>query len=129
MSYTQFAYSDVAVSQKSVEAGGLNSSGDLHLQVTATVRNTGPVAGTEVVQLYTRALGASVEEPVRELKGFERVSLKPGESKKVTFTLGFDQLAYYTADLKRTVEPGTKYTVFVGGSSDATEHAEFSVTP
>jgi beta-glucosidase len=81
------------------------------------------------VQLYTRVLGASVEEPVRELKGFQRVTLKPGESKQVTFTLGFDQLAYYTADLKRTVEPGTKYTVFVGGTSDATEHADFSVTP
>ncbi|HWZ12047.1 MAG TPA: glycoside hydrolase family 3 N-terminal domain-containing protein [Acidobacteriaceae bacterium] len=136
LSYTQFAYSDVAVSKKSVEAGLVNTASDprlriapANLQVTATVRNTGPVAGTEVVQLYTRVLGASVEEPVRELKGFERVTLQPGESKKVTFTLGFDQLAYYTADLKRTVEAGTQYTVFVGGSSEATEQAGFTVTP
>lgn len=136
LSYSQFSYSNVAVSKKSIEAGWLNTSGDPRLriapanvQVTATVRNAGPVAGTEVVQLYTRVLGASVEEPVRELRAFERVTLAPGESKPVTFTLGFNDLAYYTADLKRTVEAGTKYTVWVGGSSEATEQAEFSVTP
>ena len=136
LSYTQFQYSGVSVDKQNLQAGWLKTSGDPRLRiapanvhVTATVRNTGAVAGTEVVQLYTRVLGASVEEPVRELKGFERVTLAPGESKQVSFTLGFDQLAYYTADLKRTVEPGTKYTVFVGGSSEANEQAEFSVTP
>src|SRR6202040_2305554 len=117
LSYTQFQYSGVSVDKQSLQAGWLKTSGDprlriapANLHVTATVRNTGAVAGTEVVQLYTRVLGASVEE-------------------QVSFALGFDQLAYYTADLKRAVEPGTKYTVFVGGSSDASEQAEFSVTP
>lgn len=128
LSYTEFAYSNVAVDTPSVAAARLSGKG-VPIHVTATVRNTGPVAGTETVQLYTRVLGASVEEPVRELKRFERVSLAPGESKQVTFDLGFNDLAYYTAGLKRAVEPGTKYTVFVGGSSNATDQAEFTVTP
>ena len=57
--------------------------------VTATVKNTGEREGTEIVQCYVRNLGASLEQPVRSLKGFERVTLKPGESKQVTFKLGF----------------------------------------
>jgi beta-glucosidase len=83
------------------------------------VRNTGSVAGTEVVQLYLRNTNASVEQPVRELKGFTRVALAPGESKRVTFSLGFDELSFYNADVKRTVEP-TTYKIWLGGSSLAT---------
>jgi beta-glucosidase len=96
------------------------------IEVEVDVKNTSPVAGTETVQLYVRDLVASVEQPVRELKGFERVTLGPGEQKHVTFTLGFDDIAFYNVALKRVVEPGT-FKVWVGGSSAAKDEGEFTV--
>ena len=63
------------------------------------MKNTGPVPGTEVAQLYIRNTGGSVEEPVRELRGFQRVTLKPGESQALEFTLGFDELSYYNLEM------------------------------
>ncbi len=87
--------------------------------VGVDVRNTGSVAGTEVVQIYIRDTEASVEQPVRELKGFTRVTLAPGETKQVTFPLGFDELNFYNVEMKKTVEP-TTYDIWVGGSSLAT---------
>jgi beta-glucosidase len=71
------------------------------------------------VQLYLRNTEASVEQPVRELKGFTRVTLAPGETRHVTFPLGFDELNFYSADLKKIVEP-TTYEIWLGGSSLAT---------
>ncbi|MHB1273707.1 MAG: fibronectin type III-like domain-contianing protein [Rhodanobacter sp.] len=94
----------------------------------ATVKNTGKREGTEVAQLYVRNLGASVEQPVRSLQGFTRVTLKPGESKQVRFQLGFPELSFYNVRSQQVVEP-THYTVWVGGSSLATERADFVVTP
>ncbi len=91
------------------------------------VTNTGSVAGTEVVQLYIRDTVASVEQPVRELKGFARVELAPGETTHVTFPLGFDELNFYNVEVKRTVEP-TIYDIWVGGSSLATAETSFKVT-
>jgi beta-glucosidase len=85
------------------------------------------VAGTEVAQLYIRNSGGTVEEPVRELRGFQRVTLKPGESRQLTFTLGFDELSYYNLDMERVIEP-TEYQVWVGGSSEATLGTQFEVT-
>jgi beta-glucosidase len=90
------------------------------------VKNTGSVAGTEVVQLYIRNTEASVEQPLRELKGFARVTLAPGEQKHVEFPLGFDELNFYNAELKRTVEP-TTYSIWVGGSSLATAETKLQV--
>jgi beta-glucosidase len=90
------------------------------------LRNTGSVAGTEVVQLYIRNTAASVEQPVRELKGFARVTLTPGEQKHVEFPLGFDELSFYNVDIKRTVEP-TTYQIWVGGSSLATAETSLQV--
>jgi beta-glucosidase len=87
--------------------------------VGVDVKNTGSVAGTEVVQLYIRNTVASVEQPVRELKGFARVTLAPGETKHVDFPLGFDELNFYNVQIQRTVEP-TTYKIWVGGSSLAT---------
>ena len=84
--------------------------------VTATVRNTGSRDGTEVVQCYVRNLGASLEQPVRSLEGFERVRLKPGESKQVSFKLGFPELSFYDNSGRAVIEQ-TDYTVWVGGSS------------
>jgi len=94
--------------------------------VGVDVKNTGSVAGTEVVQLYIRNTAASVEQPVRELKGFQRVQLAAGESKHVEFSLGFDELNFYNAEIKRTVEP-TTYSIWVGGSSLATAETSFKV--
>jgi len=127
LSYTKFAYESVAVSRHSVpikEASRENAK-DL-ITVTATVKNTGDREGAEIVQCYVRNLGASLEQPVRNLKGFERVTLKPGESKQVTFKLGFPELSFYNNDGHPVVET-TDYTVWVGGSSTADLHDEFKI--
>jgi beta-glucosidase len=94
--------------------------------VGVDVKNTGSVAGTEVVQLYIRNTAASVEQPVRELKGFARVTLAPGEQKHVAFPLGFDELNFYHVDIQRTVEP-TTYKIWVGGNSLATAETSLQV--
>jgi len=129
LSYTTFGYSDVQVSRRRVPLGEANDRNAKHLvTVTATVKNTGSRAGTEVVQLYVRNLGASLEQPVRSLQGFQRVALKPGESRRVTFQLGFPELSFWNARSEEVVEP-TRYTVWVGGSSTANQQAGFEVTP
>jgi beta-glucosidase len=120
LSYTRFSYSQPTISRAEVPVREVGASG--HKPVTTVgvdVKNTGSVTGTEVVQLYIRNTVASVEQPVRELKGFARVTLSPGEQKHVEFPLGFDELSFYSAEIKRTVEP-TTYKIWVGGSSLAT---------
>jgi beta-glucosidase len=87
LSYTSFELRDLALSATAV-------TGSATLTVSATVTNTGQVAGDEVVQLYTRTLGASVTRPVKELRGFQRLTLQPGEAKRVTFQLHLHQTAY-----------------------------------
>jgi beta-glucosidase len=106
LSYTTFALSD------------LRTASDKHNRFTvgATIANTGARAGDEVVQLYIHHVSASVTPAVRELKGFTRVSLKPGEKKDVSFTLGPRELGLWGADMKWSVEPGT-VEVFIGTSS------------
>jgi len=78
------------------------------------------------VQLYIRNTSASLEQPLRELKGFSRVTLAPGESKHVIFPLGFDELNFYNEALKQTVEP-TTYDIWVGGSSLATAQTALKI--
>jgi beta-glucosidase len=78
------------------------------------------------VQLYIHDLVSSVTRPVQELKGFRRIHLKPGESKKVEFPLGFDELSFYDVNMKRIVEPG-RFEVMVGGSSDKVSKANLDV--
>jgi beta-glucosidase len=97
------------------------------LTVTVDVTNDGAQPGTEVVQLYLRDDAASVTRPVRELRGFRRVPLGPGEHQTVTFQLGPDDLAMYDREMRRVVEPGG-FTVWAGGSSAATLEAHFTVT-
>jgi beta-glucosidase len=131
LSYTQFDYSPVTLSTSSVPISKLMSApgqgiSQPAIEATTTVRNAGAVAATEIVQLYIRIRGASVEEPLRVLKGFERVSLEPGESKKVTFPLGFQELSFINAKSQRVVEPAD-YSIYVGGSSKASQSAEFKV--
>jgi beta-glucosidase len=127
LSYTKFSYERVAVSRHALplkEASRADAQ-DL-ITVTANVKNTGDVEGTEIVQCYLRNLGASLEQPVRSLKGFERITLKPGESKQVTFRLGFSEISFYNNDGRSIVE-ATDYTVWVGGSSTADLHDEFKI--
>jgi beta-glucosidase len=129
LSYTRFAYSDVRVSRSALPLAEANRPDARSLvTVTATLTNTGKREGTEVAQLYVRNLGASVEQPVRSLKGFQRITLKPGQSRQVRFELGFPELSFYDVHSRQVVEP-TRYTVWVGGSSQATEQAGFEVRP
>jgi beta-glucosidase len=128
LSYTTFAYSDVRVSRSALPLAEANRPAARSLlAVTATLTNTGKREATEVAQLYVRNLGASVEQPVRSLKGFQRVTLKPGESRQLRFELGFPELSFFNVHSRQVVEP-THYTVWVGGSSQATDQAEFDIT-
>ncbi len=127
LSYTQFAYSDVKVSRTALPSAEARrqTTGKL-ITVTATVKNVGTRAATEVPQCYVRNVGASLEQPVRALKGFRRVTLQPGESISVSFDLGFDELSFFNNEGQRLVE-ATHYTAWVGGSSTATEFTDFSI--
>ncbi len=127
LSYTRFSYSTPTISRAEVPVKEvLGSRNGPVAMVGVDVKNTGSVAGTEVVQLYIRNTWASVEQPVRELKGFARVALAPGETKRVEFPLGFDELNFYNVEVQRTVEP-TTYKVWVGGSSLATAETELKI--
>jgi beta-glucosidase len=127
LSYTKFAYQDVSVSTHSLSMKEASRTDAKELiTVTATVKNTGDREGTEIVQCYVRNVGTSLEQPVRSLKGFERVTLKAGESKQVTFKLGFPELSFYNNQGGPVIE-ATDYTVWVGGSSTADQHDEFKI--
>jgi beta-glucosidase len=127
LSYTRFGYSTPTVSRATVPLKEVTDSRrDPVVTVGVDVRNTGSVAGTEVVQLYLRNLNASIEQPVRELKGFTRVTLAPGESKHVDFPIGFDELNFYNVDVKQVVEP-TQYKIWVGGSSLASAETSIQI--
>jgi beta-glucosidase len=126
LSYTRFSYAQPVVNKAQIALADVAAGHGPELTVGVDVRNSGSVAGTEVVQLYLRNTSASVEQPVRELKGFQRVTLAPGETKHVEFPLGFDELSFYNVESKRVVEP-TTYKVFVGGSSLASAETTFEV--
>lgn len=131
LSYTRFDYSPVSLNTETVHVAQLMRAPDqgnpqAAIDATVNVRNAGRVAGTEVVQLYIRIRGASVEEPVRALEGFQRVTLQPGESKQIHFPLGFHELSFINTKSQRVVEPA-QYTVFVGGSSQSTQSANFQI--
>jgi beta-glucosidase len=110
LSYTTFAVGRPTVSPASIPRDG-------QATVTVTVTNTGKRRGDEVVQLYIRDVVSSVTRPIKELAGFERVTLDPGQSRTLTFTLGPDALALVGSDMKRLVEPG-RFDVMVGTSSE-----------
>ncbi|MDR0799438.1 MAG: beta-glucosidase BglX [Dysgonamonadaceae bacterium] len=109
LSYTTFAYSDLQLSAQEIKTGG-------SIKVSCSVKNTGAREGAEIVQLYIRDLVGSVTRPVRELKAFEKVTLKPGEAKTVEFTLTADALKFYNNKDEEILEPGD-YTLWVGPSS------------
>lgn len=126
LSYTQFAYSPVTLSAATLSARALNSGAAAPLLVSAEVKNLGNRAGTEVVQLYLREQGTSVARPVRELKGFERITLPPGESRRVEFKIGRDELRFWNTDMKDVVEPA-RVTVWVGPNSAEGSQARFDI--
>ncbi len=113
-SYTTFSYANL----RAPAEGRVGDS----LVVSVDVANTGPRAGDDVVQLYVRDDAGSVTRPVRELKGFQRVTLGPGERRTVSFTLRPEHLAFHALDMRKVVEPGT-FTLWAGGSSAATLEA------
>lgn len=125
LSYTTFAYSPVTLSASTVKAADLNA-GKPGLTVTATVTNSGKTAGDETVQMYINERGTSVSRPIRELKGFQKVMLQPGESKTVSFTLGRDELEFWNIDMKDLVEPAT-VKVWVAGNSVDGQPASFTI--
>lgn len=122
LSYTTFAYSDLKLSAKQIKADG-------SITATLNVKNTGKMAGDEVVQLYIHDQTPSVKRPIKELRGFERISLKPGESKKVTLTIPGSKLAFYDEKIHNfRVEP-EMIDVMVGSSSeDIRLKSQFRVT-
>ncbi len=109
LSYATFEYSDLSIQSPEIPPGGSTV-------VRCRVKNTGQRAGDEVVQLYVRDILASVARPVMQLAGFQRVTLKPGESQDVSFSLGREQLQMLDRNLHWVVEPGT-FRVLIGGSS------------
>ncbi|NJC28457.1 glycoside hydrolase family 3 N-terminal domain-containing protein [Neolewinella antarctica] len=120
LSYTTFAYGEPTLLAPAIALADSTT-------VSVTVTNTGDRAGEEVVQLYVRDDYASVGRYNKLLKGFERVALEPGETKTVTFPLGFEQLALYDAELEKVVEAGT-FTISVGGSSRAEDLKTVTLT-
>jgi beta-glucosidase len=129
LSYSTFEFSTPQVSAASASAKAMNGGdgkGEIH--VTATVKNTSDRAGEEVVQFYIRQRGTSVARPVRELKGFQKIALGPGESKSVDFTLGRKQLAFWNIDMKDVVEPA-KVQVWVTSDSASGTPAELEIKP
>ncbi len=120
LSYTTFAISNLKVSAAQVKVGD-------SVTVTADVTNTGTLAGDEVVQLYVHQKFGSDSRPMRELKGFERVSLQPGETRTVTFELGPEQLKYWSTNAGKWVQDAAAFDLWVGSDSRATLHAEFVV--
>lgn len=109
LSYTTFRYDRLRVEHPRIAVDGRQ-------QVDVTVTNTGKRAGDEVVQLYVRDDVASLARPVKQLRGFRRVHLQPGETRTLAFTLGPEDLAFHGIDMRQVVEPGT-FTVFAGGNS------------
>ncbi len=119
LSYTTFSYENLKLSTTKLNENET-------LEVSVTVKNTGNYDGKEVVQLYTRDLVGSITRPVKELKGFQKIFLKKGESKTVTFKLTVEDLKFYNYDLDFVAEPGD-FEVFVGTNSNKTLKSKFEL--
>jgi beta-glucosidase len=119
LSYTQFKMTNLNLSAQSILPNG-------QLTVSVDVENVGQRAGDEVVQLYIRDVAASMTRPVKELKGFQRITLRPGETRRVEFKLGPDQLGFHNRRMQFVVEPG-EFKVMVGSNSEDLIEAKFQV--
>jgi len=119
LSYTTFQYSDISLSSEILKAGG-------EITASVNVTNTGTRSGKETVQLYTRQMVGSITRPVKELKGFQQITLQPGETKKVSFPITANDLKFYNGDLKYVYEPGD-FKVFIGTNSQDVKEAGFKL--
>jgi beta-glucosidase len=119
LSYTQFTYGDLRLDKSKMAP-------DDSLAVSVDVTNSGSRGGAEVVQLYIRDLVGSITRPVKELKGFQKVTLKAGETRTIAFNITREELSFYNSDLKWVCEPG-KFEVFVGTSSRDVKQGEFEL--
>jgi len=119
LSYTAFEYSNLHLSSKIIKKGQ-------ELNVSAKIANSGLVEADEIVQLYVRDLVGSITRPVKELKGFKRIRLKPGETKTVEFVLNTDELAFYNQNMELVAEPG-KFHIWIAKDSEIGLLAEFEV--
>jgi beta-glucosidase len=119
LSYTQFRIGQPELSATSIQPNG-------QLTVNVEVENTGKVAGDEVVQLYVRDEASSVTRPVKELKGFQRVTLRPGEKRRLQFTLTPEHLGFYDRQMRWVVEPG-EFRIMVGPNSEDLREVRFRV--
>ncbi|GAB3412789.1 glycoside hydrolase family 3 N-terminal domain-containing protein [Niabella aquatica] len=119
LSYTTFSYGKMAINNTTLKRGEV-------LTVEVPVTNTGDRDGEEVVQLYIRDITASIVRPVKELKGFEKIALKKGETTKVKFTIGTEELSFYNEQGDLVFEPG-RFEVFAGGNSKEVQGLDFEV--
>lgn len=119
LSYSTFSYGDVTLDKTTLKQSE-------KLTANVTVTNTGSLGGKEVVQLYVRDVVGSITRPVQELKGFKKIDLKAGESKKVSFTISADDLKFYNSDLKYAAEPGD-FKLFIGGNSRDVKEVDFKL--
>jgi beta-glucosidase len=120
LSYTTFSIANLRLSDSKIQVGQ-------SIAVAADVVNTGRIAGDEVVQLYIHQRWGSDSRPMRELKGFERVTLQPGETKTVGFRLGPDELGYWSTNAGRWLQEAAAFDIWVGADSSASHHASFEV--
>ena len=120
LSYTSFGYGNLELDKTSIKSNE-------QLAVKTTVTNTGNYDGEETVQLYIQDMVGSIARPVKELKGFQKIFLKKGESRQVVFNVTVDDLKFYNKDLKWGFEPGA-FKVFIGTNSENTKEASFSLT-
>ncbi len=121
LSYTTFEFSNLKVSSEKIKVGE-------SLTITFDVTNTGKLAGDEVAQLYIHQKYGTDTRPMRELKGFERITLQPGEKKTVTFKLGKDELTYWSTNANAWIQDPASFDLWAGSDSQASLHAEFEVT-
>lgn len=120
LSYCAFSYENISTSANTIEMGG-------SIKFTADVRNLGDFAAEEVVQLYIRDLVGSITRPVKELKGFRRIRLKPGQCEKVDFEISTDDLAFHDRNMQFSAEPG-HFHAWIGGDSNADLKIEFTIS-
>ncbi|MGE6221664.1 beta-glucosidase BglX [Nubsella zeaxanthinifaciens] len=119
LSYTTFTYGDIKISSNNLKPGQ-------KIKLTTTVTNSGKYAGEEVVQLYVRDLVGTSTRPVKELKGFQKISLQPGETKTVTFEIGEEMLRFYNSQLKYVSEAGD-FKAFIGTNSRDVKEVDFKL--
>ncbi|MEO6812555.1 MAG: beta-glucosidase BglX [Ginsengibacter sp.] len=119
LGYTTFNYSNIVLNNKILKANG-------KIGVSVKITNTGSRSGKETVQLYIRDMTGSITHPVKELKDFQQITLQPGESKNVSFTISVNELKFYNSDLKYVFEPGN-FKVFIGTNSDDVKEADFKL--